>query len=149
MAEHSLNVRDKPGFLRRMMVELAGNAQMSVEGDLSRCRFNDDLIVTSAETAILKRNTTAPKQDFAVLRLRLTPETVGPIFKQVMAAGLKRAIVHVQIERNGVLELGAYDNFHHECVVTGPSVSPELLTELKNTKVLRDFKVAARKRRQG
>jgi len=59
-----------------------------------------------------------------------------------MAAGLKHAIIHVQIERNGVPELGAYDNFHPECVVTGPGVSSVLLEELKNANVLRAFKVA-------
>jgi len=125
------------------MEELAGNAQLSLEGDLSRCRFTDDVVVAREETPTLKRNTIAPKQDLVVLRL--TPETVDPIFKQVMAAGLKRAIIHVQIERNGVPELGAYDNFHPECVVTGPGVSWALLEELKKSNVLRDFKVAALK----
>jgi hypothetical protein len=135
---HSVNVRDKPAFLRRLMIELAGNAHISLEGDLSRCKIGDGVVVTREETAILKRNTLAPIQDFAVLRL--VPETVAMIFKQVMAAGLNRAIVHVQIERDGVLELAAYDHFDPECVVTGPSISPALLCELKNTNVLREFR---------
>jgi hypothetical protein len=58
---------------------------------------------------------------------------------------LKRAIIHVQIERDSVLELGAYDHFHRECVVTGPGISPALLAELKSTNVLRDFEVAKRR----
>jgi hypothetical protein len=97
---HLLDVRDKAGFLHRLMVELAGNARLSLEGDLSRCRFTDDVVIARDETPTLKRNTIAPKQDFVVLRL--TPETVEPIFKRVMAAGLKHAIIHAQIERNGV-----------------------------------------------
>jgi hypothetical protein len=142
---HSVDVRDKPGFLRRVMFELAGNAQISVEGDLSHCQFTQDMVVTGDETAILKRNTIAPRQDFLVLRL--TSEACSPILGQVMAGkGLKRAIIHMQIERDDVLELGAYDNFHRECVVTGPGVSPALLDELKSANILRDFKVAARKR---
>ena len=140
---HLLDVRDKPGFLHRLMVELAGNARLSLEGDLSSCRFTDDVVIARDETPTLKRNTIAPKQNFVVLRL--TPETVDPIFKQVMAAGLKHAIIHVQIERNGVPELGAYDNFYHESVVTGPGVSPSLLEELKKANVLREFKAAAPK----
>ena len=135
---HSLNVRDKPAFLHRLMIELAGNARISLEGDLSRCQLGDSIVVSREETAILKRNTLAPIQDFAVLRL--VPETVPMIFKQVMAAGLNRAIIHVQIERDGVLELAAYDNFDPECVVTGSSVSPALLGELKNTNVLIEFR---------
>jgi hypothetical protein len=121
------------------MVELAGNASISLEGDLSRCKLGDAMVVTREETATLKRNTLWLVQDFAVLRL--VPETVPTIFKQVMAAGLNRAILHVQIERDGVLELAAYDNFYPELVVTGPSISPALLSELKNTNVLREFRV--------
>jgi hypothetical protein len=139
---HWPNVRDKPGFLHRMMVELAGNARISLEGDLARCQFVDELIETREEIGVLKRNTIFPRQDFVVLRL--TPETVAPIFQQVVAAGLKEAITHVQIERDGVLELGAYDNFAPGCVVTGPSVTVELLDELKSKSVLRDFEVARR-----
>ncbi len=127
------------------MFELAGHAQMSLEGDLSNCLFAKDVIVTDDETGILKRNTIAPRQDFLVLRL--TSETCGQILGQVMAgARLKRAIIHVQIKRDDVLELGAYDNFHRECVITGPGVSAALLAELKSTNVLRDFKVATRVR---
>jgi hypothetical protein len=122
------------------MLELAGNSHMSLEGDLSRCRFTDDLVVVRDETAILKRNTIWPKEDFVVLRL--TPEAVDPIFKQVMAAGLDNAIMHVQIERHGVLELGAYDNFDAGSVVTGPDVTPTVLDELKNTNILHDFRIA-------
>jgi hypothetical protein len=139
---HLVDVRDRPAFLRRVMFELAGNAQMLLEGDLSRCHFSQDVIVTSDETAILKRNTIAPRQDFLVLRL--TSETCGPIWGQA-GKYLKRVIIHVQIERDGVLELGAYDNFYQECVVTGPGISPALLDELKSANVLRDFKVATRR----
>ncbi len=136
---HWLNVRDKAAFLHRLMAELAGDARISLEGDLSRCRFPDNLVVSREEDGLLKRNTVVPRQTFVVLRL--TPEAVAPIFHEVMAAGLKRAIVHVQIERNGVLELMAYDNFHPECVATGPGIRPELLNDLKSRGVIRDFSV--------
>jgi hypothetical protein len=141
---HLVNVRDKAAFLRRLMIELASNAQISLEGDLSGCRFDDGIVVTREETAILKRNTLSPVQDFVVLRL--APETVQTILKQVTAVGLNRAIIHVQIERNGVLELAAYDNFDGECVMTGPYVSPALLDELKNVKVLREFRETSSRR---
>jgi hypothetical protein len=128
------------------MVELAGSGHLSLEGELSRCRFPDDIVVSRDASGILKRGTLYPRQDFVVLQL--TPATVEPIFKEVMAAGLKHAIIHVQIECNGILELGAYDNFHEECVVTGPGVSEALLEELKSTSVLRDFNLAGTDNRQ-
>jgi hypothetical protein len=136
---HWPNVRDKPSFLRRLMAELAGG-RMSLEGDLSRCNFPDAVVLAREEMGILRRNTLFPRQDFVVLRLE--PETVAPIFKAVMAAGLVRAIIHIQIERAGVMQLGAYDNFHPECVVTGPDVSAALLSEMHSSGVLRSFQAA-------
>jgi hypothetical protein len=102
-ASHQTIVRAKPEFLRHLMAELAGNAHISFEGDLSHSRFIDDLVLTRDETPMLKRNTLAPTHDFIVLRL--ANETIEPIFRQIQAAG--RAILHVQIERDAVLQLGA------------------------------------------
>ena len=93
-------VRDKPAFLRRLMDEFAGG-RMSLEGDLSRCAFPAEVVLARDEDGILRRNTLAPRQDFVVLRLE--PDAAAAIFRQVMAAGLSRAIIHVQIERAGVL----------------------------------------------
>jgi predicted ThiF/HesA family dinucleotide-utilizing enzyme len=137
---HWLSVRDKPGLLHRLMTELAGDARVSFEGDLSRCVFPEHLIVSREEIGAVKRSTLAPELDFVVVRL--TADAVAPIFKQVMAAGLTRGIIHVQIEVAGVLELGAYDHFHADCVVTGPRVTMELLEELRSTGVLRGFEIA-------
>jgi len=121
------------------MVEIA-SGQMSLEGDLSRCKFADDLVIANEEIGLLKRNTIWPRQDFVVLRLE--PDTIAPIFKQALAAGLKRAIIHVQIELAGMLQLGSYDNFYPGSVFTGPRVSGALLSELKSNRVLWDFAVA-------
>jgi hypothetical protein len=122
------------------MDEFAGG-RMSLEGDLSRCVFPADVVLARDELDILRRNTLAPRQDFVVLRLE--PDAAAAIFRQIVAAGLSRAIIHVQIERGGVLELGAYDNFHTGCVVTGPGVGAGLLSELQAAGVLRGFQVAS------
>jgi hypothetical protein len=118
-----------------------GAGLISLEGDLSRCKFADDVVVGRDEIGLLKRSTLYPRQDFVVLRLE--PEKIAPIFKEVLAAGLSRAIIHVQIEHGGALQLGAYDNFHPDCVVAGPAVSTSLVDDLKSKHVLRDFSVAA------
>ena len=131
-----MNVRDKPAFLRRMMYEFIGG-WMSLEGDLSKCKFAEQWVVSREETGLLKRNTLWPRQGFVILRLE--KEAIEDVFRQVMAAGLSRAIVHVQIEHDGILQLGAYDNFHPESVVAGPGVGELLLAELKSNEVLRDF----------
>lgn len=137
---HWLNVRDKPGLLHRLMREFSGG-QMSLEGDLSNCKFADEMVIAWDEVGLLRRSTLYPRQDFVVLRL--APEYIAAIFKEVMAAGLSCAIIHVQIEHGSVLQLGAYDNFHPDCVVAGPAVSESLLADLKSKHVLRDFSLAA------
>jgi hypothetical protein len=134
-------VRLKREFLLRLRNELAGHAHLSLAGDLSRCRFADDLVSTRDQTQILRRNIVAPRQDCVVLGL--SSESVAAIFIQAMAAGLRQAIIQLQMERDGVLELGAYDHFRPEGPWTGPKVSPALLEELERTKLLGDFRAAA------
>jgi glucose dehydrogenase len=138
--KHWIDVRDKPGFLQQLMVELAGDARMSLEGDLSKCNFADDQVVSWEETPLLKRSTLSPRLDFVIVKLE--PNTILPVFKQVLTAGVKDANIHIQIERNGLLQLGAYDSFHRDCVVTGPEVSANLLASMKASGVVRSFDVA-------
>ncbi len=132
-----VDVRDKIRFVSRMLAELAGDARLSLEGDLSRCQFPEAIVVSRDETDILKRSTAWPQQDFIVLQLTLPSADL--ILKQILAAGLKHAILHLQIERSGVIELAAYDNLAPECVVTGPGISRHLLTELKSLGIVRSF----------
>jgi hypothetical protein len=139
--DHLVDVRDKPGFLHYIMAEVAGDARISLEGDLSQCQFPEEMIIARDENPPLRRMTLVPRQDFVILRL--TRDTVAPIFQQVLRAGLTRAIIHVQIERGGVLELGAYDNFHPECTVTGAGILPTTLAALKAKSIVRDFTVFA------
>lgn len=137
---HWIDVRDKSAFLHRLMIELAGNARLSLEGDLSKCHFADELTVRHEEAGVLKRATLSPELDFFVLKLNA--ETVKTIFSQISLAGLNDGIVHFQIEKAGVLELGAYDNCHPDCVVTGPSISKALLDELAERKIISGYKLA-------
>jgi hypothetical protein len=121
-----------------MMSHLAGDATISLEGDLRHCSFDASLEVHPSETPEIKRSTSYPVQDFAVFRL--SDETVEPIYKQVIAAGLSRAIIHVEIRRHGVLHLGAYDNFHPDCVTTGPAVPTAFLAALISEGLIRSYK---------
>jgi len=116
---HWPEVRDKPGLLRRMMAEFVGG-RLSLEGNLQRCAFPEDLVIAREESGLLLRHTAWPRQGFVVLPLGT--DTDPAVLKGIMAAGLKRAIIHVQIERDDALQLGAYDHFHPECTLTGPGV---------------------------
>jgi hypothetical protein len=136
-AQHVVDVRQPAPFLRRIMRELAGTARLSLEGSLGDAAFPAEAILGREAIDILKRNNTASILDFLVLRLQ--PEFVDAIFSQISRIGLREDIAHVQIEKGGRLELAAYDNFHPQCVVTGPAVPAEVLAELQAAGVVRGF----------
>ena len=137
-----LNVRDKPEMMNVVMRALAGTALISFEGDLSGCGGLFDLAGASAqETAALKRQTTHPTLDFVVVPLEVG--TVGPILQEVGLGGrLVHDIVHIQIEREGVLLFGSYDNFHPDGCVVWSGVAESALQELQAEGVLRSYEPA-------
>lgn len=134
--------RDKPGLLIAMMRALAGGAHISFEGDLSRCRsLYAEPGASRDETDALRRNTAFPVQDFVVLPLE--PETIRPILGHVLPdSRVIHDVIHVQIEKGGTLEFGAYDNFHDECIVCGSAVPEDLLDELRSKLTIRSWEVA-------
>jgi len=133
--------RDKPGLLIAMMRHLAGDAHISFEGNLSRCSFPSILNPSNNQTPALRRATASPTMDFVVLPL--TPESVRPILDVVLPDNrYLRDIIHIQIEKEGQLQFGSYDNFHHECIVGfPPGVTPELLDRLQSSGVIRSWSV--------
>ena len=135
-----VNVRDKPSFLRRVMLALAGDAEISFEGDLSSVTFPPDLMNVS-ESDSLRRATVSPQMDF--VRCPLNQTTVVPILNTLGSGKeLVSEIIHIQISVSGKLEFGAYDQFHPDCVVTGSRVSRELLSELADCGIVRSFDFA-------
>jgi hypothetical protein len=125
-----------------MMEHLAGDAHISFEGDLSDVVFPEELGGSSEETEVLKRNTLAPRQDFIVLPLK--PDTVEPILKVVLRDyRFQNRIVHIQIEREGRLEFGAYDNFDPDGVVCFCGVPDALLDRLMTNGVLASYMTPA------
>lgn len=113
-------VRDKARLLLAMMEELEGDAHVSFEGNLSGLRLASFPDASQEPTAVLKRNTLQPKQDFVVIPLKLS---TGKKIIAALGGTVPRAILHVQIERRGVLEFGAYDCFHPECIFFGRGIS--------------------------
>lgn len=120
------------------MRELAGSAFISFEGRFAdRCGLKLLPEASTTETSLLKRITTHPVLDLAIMPLR--EDSIGAILHEVARAGLRRNIIHVQIEQAGRLEFGAYDNFHRNCVCVGPAVSRELMDRLVLEHILRSY----------
>jgi len=102
-------VRNKTELFRALIRELAGDTRISFEGDFRALRILSLPGVSSCEeTAVLKRNTVWPKQDFAVAPLT---ETAQEVVIQAIGGNVPKKLLHIQIERAGVLEFEAYDSF--------------------------------------
>jgi hypothetical protein len=129
-------VRDKRRFLLAMMEELAGNSHISFEGDLHNLRLGSIPGASEAETVALKRNTLWPKQDFIVLPLEPSMEKA---ILSAIGGTVPGCIIHVQIEKEGVLQFGAYDTFHPECIYFRSGVRPEFLESMASRGLLKSI----------
>jgi hypothetical protein len=132
-AKTQWRARDKKRLLAAIMEKLAGDAHISFEGNLRDLKLLSLPGASEEETAVLRRNTTSPKQDFVILPLEsLTSQSI----LSAVGKTVPRRILHIQVEKSGVLEFGAYDCFHPECVVFGSAVDDALLGSLISQGVL-------------
>jgi hypothetical protein len=90
------------------------------------------------ETAILKRNTIWPVQDFVVLPLET--DLIKTIVSSI-GGTVPRGLLHIQIEKRGQLELGLYDNFGPDTSFFGPGLTPEFFIRLESEGVLRKMTI--------
>ncbi len=132
-------VRDKSQFLIALMTELAGNAHISFEGDLSKLSLHGLAGASTEETPTLKRNTTWPLQDFVILPLE--PAGIPQIVK-AFGGTLPKAIIHIQIEKSGKRMVGIYDNFYPESVYLSPEISQGVIQSLTVDGIIVSWKKA-------
>jgi hypothetical protein len=121
------HIKKRTEVLLRVVKEFSDDSRMSLEGDFSGLRVFDLPGVSQDETAVLRRNTLRPKQDFVVVPL------AGITAEQLLSAiggNVPRKIRHIQVEQDGRIEFAAYDSFHPECIVFGPAFRREFLEEL-------------------
>jgi hypothetical protein len=111
---------EKTRLLLFAVRELAGDGLVSFEGNLKGLALLSLPGAFPEETATLKRATAWPKQDFIVVPLE--PPLI-PVIVTAMGGTVSRRILHVQIEKRGVREFPAYDNFDPSCVVLGPGMT--------------------------
>ena len=127
-------------FLRNQATDQLGSCPSvtdqrgsACEGNLSGTSLFDVAGASSDETQVLKRNTLWPKQDFVVLPLEA--EMVGPIMAAV-GGTVPRGIIHIQVQKDGRLELGLYDNFAPKFMFFGSSLTSTFLATLQDTGTL-------------
>jgi len=123
--------------------QCTGDGRVCFEGNLQRLGILALQGATYDETDLLKRQTTWPRQDFVILPT--SAETVSTLKRSLSVPGIFNSHVdlyHVQIEYQGCLVLGAYDNFHRKCVFAREPVTLALLEELVSVGVLRSYEQA-------
>jgi hypothetical protein len=137
MNGYEVDVAKGQDFIAWAVGTFVGNAHISFEGMFSPEAF-DSIPASSIEpNGILKRNTLQPKANFLVLPLE--EETKEVIAKSVLPRiGLRRNVYHIQIEKEGQLVLGAYDNLQHCWITT--SVHQDKLESLKKSGVIESFR---------
>jgi hypothetical protein len=129
-------VRDKRGSLLALMEELAGNAHISFEGNFRGLQLLSTPGASQEETPVLERNTRWPKQDFVVLPLE--PSMTKTIVSAI-GGTVSKAIIHIQIEKNALLQFGAYDNFQPKCIFFGTGVKHAVLESLVSQGIMRPY----------
>ena len=124
-------VRDRTRLLLALIEKLGGDAHIAFEGDL-RAFSLDRLPGTSdQETPTLKRNTIWPKQDFLVMPLE---SSMGQDILRAISGAAPRRIIHIQIEKDGILQFGAFDNF--QSLFWGPMLGNDFLASLATQGIL-------------
>ncbi len=136
---------EKGQLLLALMEELEGNAHVSFEGNLRSLPLLSYPGASSEPTDALKRNTLWPKQDFVIAPLE--PSSGKKIYA-ALGGVVPRTVRHVQIEKDGVLQFGAYDNFHPECIFFGSAVTSQLLESLVSNHILQPLTESGAKSRR-
>lgn len=139
-------VNDKRRLLLVLMQELAGGAHISFEGDLRGLKLSGLPGASDEPTEALKRNTIWPRQDFVVLPLE---PGVGQSIVSAIGGTVPNTIIHIQVEKGGVLQFGAYDNFYSECIFFGPEVSERIIGFLLSESIIRPYTERPPRRERG
>jgi hypothetical protein len=129
-------VLDKRCLLLTLMEELAGGAHVSFEGDLRGLSLSNISGASGEPTAALKRNTLSPKQDFVVVPLE---PSMGQRIIAAIGGTVPGAVIHIQIEKGGQLQFGAYDNFHPESIFFGSEVKEDFIKSLVSQNIMRPY----------
>jgi hypothetical protein len=119
-------VRDKGKLLLTLMKELEGDAHISIEGDLRVIRLSTE------PTAVLKPITFGT--DFVVLPLA---RSASEKIYAALGETVPKKVLHVQIEKNGVIQFGAYDYFHPECISFGNAIPEAVIASLVSNGIIR------------
>jgi hypothetical protein len=135
---YNLVVKRPIELLTLLIERLCGDAQMSLEGDVTYVDTREIPSSRTEPTALLSRSTTHPIEGFIILPIE--PNTKEQLIHTVLPqAGLRTRINHVQIQKNGVRMFAAHDRFDVDCVWIGAWVEETWLMILVEQGIIRSY----------
>jgi len=117
--------------------ELCEKAYLSIEGNLTKIDRECIKVYSEKETSLLKRNTLKPLKDFIILEIN--EDTKDEILRMLEVIGIKKNVLHLQIENDGELILGAYDNF--EFVGTSKQINEDTLNKYIQKGIIKSYQL--------
>ncbi len=140
-----LHTNNTVGLIEAMMDVLCGDAQISLEGDLSPAARAIEAIPGRRDEPmeVLRRNVHWPRQDFVILPLEW--DTNQPIKETVVnRLRIGEGVLHIAIAKAGALQFGAYrlDNWTpavSALFVAGDAVPESALKQMVSRRLLRGY----------
>lgn len=143
---YHLDVAQPIRLMERILVRFAGNARLSLEGDLSRGDAGGVPVLSRQPDALLPSHTLHPERDFWILPVE--PDTVDAIaVKLLPRIGLRQRVWHVQMEKEGRRVFAAHDGFDRDGVWVAGQVAGEFITSLVKTGAIRGYRKSEMQRR--
>ncbi len=137
-----LHSNNTVGLIEAMMDVLCGDAQISLEGDLSPAAHALEAIPDRRDepTEVLRRDVLWPRQDFVILPLEW--DTIQPIKETILnRLSLGEGVLHMRIAKAGAFQFGAYDLDNHPSAlfVAGDAVPESALKQMVSRRLLRGY----------
>lgn len=137
-----MQVRKPIEFLSGIIMHIVGEAVMSMEGDLSRCSFEDLEGYGTEPVPPLKiyRLMASGGYDYAIFTIsdRNKNKLIKSVFPRI---GLRTHVWHIEIAQNGILIFGSYNNFHPKCAWLDKSIGDGILQAMVNEKIVLSYKL--------
>jgi len=124
------------------MRTLVGDSQIAFEGDLTSCDFSK--VENYRVTAFGDLHRVHDGEESGHQVFELNSDTLERLLEQVLFEDrFLHEIEHIQIQRNGQIQVLIGDNFHDECVSVGPSITVGLLEGWKSQGIIKGYQTDA------
>jgi hypothetical protein len=129
-----VDVKKTIPFLVAILDKFKGNSYMSLEGNLSTVDLSELENTSGSETSLLPRNTYSPIQDFIIFPL--SPRNIEKFEAKLPRIGIRKNVIHIQIESAGKRVFGSYDQFWKDVTWVLPCIQEEFLKNLKKNNII-------------